>query len=71
MTYHVTADYAHQNFDEIIQRTSTNAEGIVITLRSPLHRLCRAYRCAYTAGVLLSASHSSNTKIRKPILTAR
>jgi antitoxin YefM len=30
MTYHVTADYAHQNFDEIIQRASTDAEGIII-----------------------------------------
>ncbi|PSB01005.1 type II toxin-antitoxin system Phd/YefM family antitoxin [Merismopedia glauca] len=30
MTYHVTADYAHQNFDEIIQRASTEPEGIII-----------------------------------------
>jgi PHD/YefM family antitoxin component YafN of YafNO toxin-antitoxin module len=30
MTYHVTAEYAHQNFDEIIQRASTEAEGIII-----------------------------------------
>ena len=30
MTYHVTADYASQNFDEIIQRANTEAEGVTI-----------------------------------------
>ena len=30
MTYNVTAGYAHQNFDEINQRASMDAEGIVI-----------------------------------------
>ena len=30
MTYNVTADYASQNFDEIIQRANTEAEGVVI-----------------------------------------
>lgn len=30
MTYHVTADYASQNFDEIIQRANTEPEGVTI-----------------------------------------
>ncbi len=30
MTYNVTADYASQNFDEIIQRANTEAEGVTI-----------------------------------------
>ncbi len=30
MTYHVTADYASQNFAEIIQRADTEAEGVTI-----------------------------------------
>lgn len=30
MTYHVTADYASQNFDEIIQRAKIEAEGVTI-----------------------------------------
>ena len=30
MTYHVTADYASQNFDEIIQRANIEAEGVTI-----------------------------------------
>jgi prevent-host-death family protein len=30
MTYHVTADYASQNFEEIIQRANTEAEGVTI-----------------------------------------
>ena len=30
MTYHVTADYASQNFEEIIQRANTEVEGVVI-----------------------------------------
>ena len=30
MTYHVTADYASHNFEEIIQRANTEAEGVVI-----------------------------------------
>ncbi|MDJ0691203.1 MAG: type II toxin-antitoxin system prevent-host-death family antitoxin [Xenococcaceae cyanobacterium MO_188.B32] len=30
MTYNVTADYARQNFDEILQRANTEAEGVVI-----------------------------------------
>lgn len=30
MTYNVTADYASQNFDEIIQRANTQAEGVTI-----------------------------------------
>ena len=30
MTYRVTADYASQNFDEIIQRANTEAEGVTI-----------------------------------------
>ncbi|MEM6613171.1 MAG: type II toxin-antitoxin system Phd/YefM family antitoxin [Cyanobacteria bacterium P01_C01_bin.72] len=28
MTYHITADYASQNFDEIIKRANTEAEGV-------------------------------------------
>ncbi len=30
MTYNVTADYASQNFNEIIQRANTEAEGVTI-----------------------------------------
>ena len=30
MTYNVTVDYASQNFDEIIQRANTEAEGVTI-----------------------------------------
>ena len=30
MTYNVTAEYASQNFDEIIQRADTDAEGVTI-----------------------------------------
>ncbi len=30
MTYNVTAEYASQNFDEIIQRADTEAEGVTI-----------------------------------------
>lgn len=30
MTYHVTADYASQNFDEIIQRAKIETEGVTI-----------------------------------------
>ena len=30
MTYRVTADYARQNFDEIIQRADTEVEGVTI-----------------------------------------
>ena len=30
MTYNVTADYASHNFDEIIQRANTEAEGVTI-----------------------------------------
>jgi antitoxin YefM len=30
MTYHVTADYASQNFEEIIQRANIEAEGVTI-----------------------------------------
>ena len=30
MSYNVTANYAHQNFDEILQRASVEAEGVVI-----------------------------------------
>lgn len=30
MTYNVTADYAKQNFDEIIQRANTETEGVTI-----------------------------------------
>lgn len=30
MTYQVTADYASQNFEEIIQRASIEAEGVTI-----------------------------------------
>lgn len=30
MTYHVTAEYASQNFEEIIQRANTEAEGVTI-----------------------------------------
>jgi antitoxin YefM len=30
MSYHVTADYASQNFDEIIQRAKIEAEGVTI-----------------------------------------
>ena len=30
MTYNVTADYASQNFDEIIQRANTEAEEVTI-----------------------------------------
>lgn len=30
MTYHVTADYASQNFEEIIQRANTETEGVTI-----------------------------------------
>jgi antitoxin YefM len=30
MTYHVTADYASQNFEEIIQRAKVEAEGVTI-----------------------------------------
>ena len=30
MTYHVTADYASHNFDEIIQRANIEAEGVTI-----------------------------------------
>ena len=30
MTYRVTADYARQNFDEIIQRADTEIEGVTI-----------------------------------------
>ena len=30
MTYNVTAEYASQKFDEIIQRADTEAEGVTI-----------------------------------------
>ena len=30
MSYNVTADYAHQNFVEILQRASTEPEGVII-----------------------------------------
>lgn len=30
MSYHVTADYASQNFNEIIQRAKIEAEGVTI-----------------------------------------
>ena len=30
MTYKVTANYASQNFNEIIQRANTEAEGVTI-----------------------------------------
>jgi prevent-host-death family protein len=30
MTYNVTADYARQNFDEIIQRANIETEGVTI-----------------------------------------
>jgi antitoxin YefM len=30
MTYHVTADYASKNFEEIIQRANIEAEGVTI-----------------------------------------
>ena len=30
MSYNVTADYAKQNFDEIIQRANTETEGVTI-----------------------------------------
>ena len=31
MSYHVSADYARQNFDLVIQEAQKEAEGIVIT----------------------------------------
>lgn len=30
MTYHVSADYARQNFDRVIQEAQKEAEGVVI-----------------------------------------
>jgi PHD/YefM family antitoxin component YafN of YafNO toxin-antitoxin module len=30
MTYHVTAEYAKQHFEEILSRSSTEADGVVI-----------------------------------------
>ncbi|HEY9770945.1 MAG TPA: hypothetical protein V6C71_21035 [Coleofasciculaceae cyanobacterium] len=30
MAYHVTADYASENFEEIIQRANIEAEGVTI-----------------------------------------
>lgn len=39
MTYNVTADYARQNFEEIIQRANTETEGVTIVKDNKIYVL--------------------------------
>ena len=69
MTYHVTADYAGKNFDEIIQRAKIEAEGVTIVKDNQSFVLIETAELLQTPNILEDVSQARKEYQQQEILT--